>query len=281
MAKKLFKKIYVEITNKCNLSCSFCSKSKRTIKEMTVDEFKVVISKIKKYTDYIYLHVKGEPLLHSNLDDMLSVCDSNNIKVNITTNGTLIKSKFDLLNSHICLRQINISLHCENSFEHYFEEVFKSCKKLSEKMFISYRIWNLEEFKLDEKSTSIVEKIVSFYELSPNVVEKIYNDNQIKIANNTYVNKENLFIWPDVSNGGDIDGYCYGMVSHIGILSDGTVIPCCLDGNGEIKLGNIFFDDLNNIINSEKFVSLKNAFRENKSMHKLCKNCNFRNRFSK
>ena len=81
-----FNRIYVEITNICNLNCSFCSKSNRTKKEMTVEEFKEVIKKIKDYTNMIYLHVKGEPLLHSHLDEILSICDKNNIKVKITTN---------------------------------------------------------------------------------------------------------------------------------------------------------------------------------------------------
>lgn len=281
MSKKMFKKIYVEITNKCNLSCSFCGKNKREYKEMSVEEFEVVISKIKDYTDFIYLHVKGEPLLHSKLDYILDICDSNNIKVNITTNGVLIKSKFEVLNKHSCIRQINISLHCEHNKDNYFEDVFSCCKELSKKMFISYRIWNLNSFNLDDKSTSIVEKIISSYNLSVDIVNKLYNDVQTKIDINTYVNKENLFVWPDVDNGLEMEGHCYGLSTHIGILSDGTVVPCCLDGNGEINLGNVFDLDLSTIINGEKFQMLKNGFKENKSLHELCKNCNFRNRFNK
>lgn len=60
-----FKKIYVEITNICNLNCSFCSKDNLKKKEMSLQEFDKVLSKIRQYTDTIYLHVKGEPLLHS------------------------------------------------------------------------------------------------------------------------------------------------------------------------------------------------------------------------
>lgn len=281
MEKKLFKKIYVEITNRCNLSCSFCGKSKRKFKDMSVKEFEEVIYKIKDYTDYIYLHVKGEPLLYDNLDSILSVCEVNNIKVNITTNGVLLKNRMDVLMNHSCIRQINVSLHCENNKKDYFEEVFLCCKELSTKMFISYRIWNLDEFKLDDKSTDIVNKIILSYNLSTEVVQKLYNDVQIKISENTFVNKENLFVWPDVENSLSIDGHCYGLSTHIGILSDGTVIPCCLDGNGEINLGNIFVNNLEEIMNSFKYVKLKEGFKNNKSLHELCKNCNFRNRFLK
>lgn len=277
--KKRFKKIYVEITNKCNLHCSFCGKNKRPLKEMSIDEFKVVIEKIKPYTDYIYLHIKGEPLLHPKLDEILSICDKEKIEVNITTNATLIKEKFNILNSHKSLRQINISLYSENNYKDYFEKVFETCKILSTKMFISYRIWNLENFKLDKKSTDIVNKIIASYNLSPLIVEKLYNDIDIKIDNNTFVNKENLFVWPDLSNNLEIDNKCYGLDTHIGILSDGTVVPCCLDGNGEINLGNIFKENLNDILNSNKAKEIIEGFKNNKSTCELCKNCNFRNRF--
>ena len=238
--RKRFKKIYVEITNKCNLNCSFCGSTNLPIKEMSIDEFRIVIEKIKPYTDYIYLHVKGEPLLHSKLDEILDITDKENIKVNITTNGTLIKNKAAILNNHKSIRQINVSLHSENTLNNYFEDVFSTCKTLSTKMFISYRIWTLDNYKLDKKSTNIVDKIIEHYKLSPLIVNKIKNAKSIKIDNNTFVNKENLFIWPDKNIDNNIDGYCYGLDTHIGILSNGTVVPCCLDSDGIINLGNIF-----------------------------------------
>lgn len=279
--KKRFKKIYVEITNKCNLNCSFCSPLKRKVKELSVDEFELIIQKIKPYTDYIYLHVKGEPLLHSKLDDLLSICDREKIKVNITTNGTLLKSKKDILSSHSSIRQINVSLHCENNISNYFDDVFTTCRGLSQKMYVSYRIWNLNDLTLDKKSIMIVNKIIEYYKLETDIVNKIYKDKEIKIFNNTFVNKDNLFTWPDNSNGFDLDGKCYGLNTHIGILVDGTVIPCCLDGNGEINLGNIFNEDLEEILNTDLVKNMIKGFKNGKSICQLCKNCNFRNRFIK
>lgn len=279
--KKRFKKIYIEITNRCNLNCSFCGKNKRDYRDMSLLEFELVINKIKKYTDYIYLHVKGEPLLYSNLDSLLSICDNTNIKVNITTNGVFLKEKLSVLINHFCIRQINISLHSENNKKNYFLDVFSSGKILSTKMFISYRIWDLKEYKLNKKSTEIVNKIIEFYNLSPVIVDKLYNDKNIKIASNTFVNKENIFTWPDVDNDILVDGFCYGLKTHIAILSNGDIVPCCLDANGEIKLGNIFEDTLDVVLNGDTYKSLLKSFEDNKSLHPLCKSCNFKNRFNK
>ena len=279
--KKRFKKIYIEITNKCNLNCTFCSPLKRELKEMSVEEFSLIISKIKPYTDYIYLHVKGEPLLHSHLDEILSICDKENIKVNITTNGTLLKEKFNIINNHNCIRQINISLHSENNYKNYFENVFDISKQLCGKIFISFRLWTLDNLKLDNKSTIIVDKIINSYNLSTDVVEKIKKDKSVKIFNNTFVNKDNLFDWPDVNKDLNINGMCYGLDTHIAILVNGDVVPCCLDANGDIVLGNIFKEDLDNILSSELVKNIIEGFKNNKSICKLCKNCNFRYRFIK
>ena len=273
--KKRFKKIYIEITNKCNLNCSFCSEIKRQKKEMTVNDFEIIISKIKDYTDYIYLHVKGEPLLHSKLDEILTVCDNNKIFVNITTNGTLLKERKEILLKHKCIRQINVSLHSENNKNDYFEEVFDTCKELSTKMFINYRLWTLKDDKFDKESTKIVNKIKKHYNLSTIYVDKN------KIDNNTFISFNNLFTWPDESLGLDINAKCYGLIDHIGVLVDGTVVPCCLDSNGVINLGNIFIDDIDEVLNSSLVKNIIKGFKENKSSCKLCKNCQFRDRFIK
>ncbi len=277
--KKRFKKIYVEITNICNLNCSFCSIDNKEKKEMSLDEFNLILKRIKPYTDYIYLHVKGEPLLHSKLDRILSMCDDTGMNVNITTNGTLLKDKFEVLNNHNCIRQINVSLHSENNKYNYFDEVFEICKKLSTKMYISYRLWTLDNYKLDKKSTEIVQKIISSYNLSTNIVEKLETDKSIKIFINTFVNKNNLFVWPNLRNNLNIDGKCYGLIDQLGILVDGTIVPCCLDSSGIINLGNIFNDELSDILKTKLVGEIIEGFKNNKSVCTLCKNCNFRERF--
>lgn len=281
MSKKRFKKVYIEITNVCNLNCSFCGNNKREKMFMLPSDFERIIEKLNDYTDYVYLHVKGEPLLSPYLDEILSICDKYNKFVNITTNGTLLSEKEVVLIKHNCIRQINVSLHSENNIDNYFEKVFNTCKKLSEKIFISYRIWTLENLKIKGKSTEIVNKIISEYKLSTEYVDKILNEKSIMVDNNTFVEKENIFTWPDINNDFVIDGKCYGLVTHIGILVDGTVVPCCLDGNGDIPLGNIYDDSISNILNSELVLKMIEGFKSNKSVCDLCKKCDFRNRFIK
>lgn len=273
----MFKKIYIEITNKCNLNCSFCSKSNRKIKEVSVEEFEYIVKKIDKYTDYLYLHVKGEPLLHKDLDGILNVARKYKKKVNITTNGSLLEKKIDvILNNSDVIRQINISIHSLANDFHYLDMVLSCVLKILDNsdIIVSLRLWNID--KGIDNNYDVYEFLKNKYGLSSSLFEKIKNDDKVKIRKNLYLNKDRVFVWPNINNDYYSEfGKCYGTRSHIGILSDGTVVPCCLDGDGIIRLGNIYEDEFESIINSKLFKEIKEGFIHNKKVCELCRKCSF------
>lgn len=275
--KKAFKKIYIEITNCCNLSCSFCSKTSKPKRTMTIEEFKNIISKIKSYTDYIYLHVKGEPLLHKDLKEFLKIAEENDLKVNLTTNGTLFSQRVDDLKNSKALKKVNFSLHSENNYPNYFENIFQSVDKLPKDITVIYRLWTLSNSTLDKKSTEIVEKLKDYYNLSPQIVDKLYKEQNVKISSNIYVDKDNEFIWPTVTEEKS-NGYCHALKTHLGILVDGTVVPCCLDASGIINLGSIYTDTLENIMTTERYRKLKKSFQDHKPSEALCASCTYKNK---
>lgn len=273
----MFKKIYIEITNKCNLNCSFCSKNNRKIKEVSVEEFEYIVKKIDKYTDYLYLHVKGEPLLHKNLDGILNVARKYKKRVNITTNGSLLEKNMDvILNNRDVIRQINISIHSLANDFHYLDMVLYCVLKILDNsdIIVSLRLWNID--KGIDNNYDVYEFLKNKYGLSSSLFEKIKNDDKVKIRKNLYLNKDRVFVWPNINNDYYSEfGKCYGTRSHIGILSDGTVVPCCLDGDGVIRLGNIYEDEFESIINSKLFKEIKEGFIHNKKVCELCRKCSF------
>ena len=275
--KKAFKKIYIEITNCCNLSCSFCSKTSKPKRTMTIEEFKNIISKIKSHTDYIYLHVKGEPLLHKDLKEFLKIAEENDLKVNLTTNGTLFSQRVDDLKNSKALKKVNFSLHSENNYPNYFENIFQSVDKLPKDITVIYRLWTLSNSTLDKKSTEIVEKLKDYYNLSPQIVDKLYKEKNVKISSNIYVDKDNEFIWPTVTEEKS-NGYCHALKTHLGILVDGTVVPCCLDASGIINLGSIYTDTLENIMTTERYRKLKKSFQDHIPSEALCASCTYKNK---
>lgn len=277
-----FKKIYVEITNICNKSCSFCSKDNLIKKEMSLNEFEYILKEIKLYTDYIYLHVKGEPLLHSKLNEILILCNKYKISVNITTNGTLIKKKLNIILNNPCIRQINISLHSFEDIDNqlYLSDIFESVDQILNKTKINvvYRFWALKNNQFSKQNMFIINNIKQKYYLNDIKINEIISKDNVKITDNLYLNKSSIFEWPNLNNKYNTDsGTCLGTKTHIGILVNGTVIPCCLDSCGIINLGNIFEKNLTEILNDNKFISINKGFRDNKLIEPLCQHCRFHN----
>lgn len=264
----MFKKVYIEITNNCNLSCPFCIKNKRKKEYMTFNEFKIILNKLNGYTKYLYLHVLGEPLTHSNINEFINYASSK-YKINITTNGYLIEN----IKNNKNIRQLNISLQSYNelyniTLEDYMNKIFDVVDVLKEYTYISYRIWVKNKYTKD---------IINMINQKYNSNLEINNlKNNTTITNNIFISTNQEFIWPDLNNDyyNEI-GKCYALKDHIGILVDGKVVPCCLDSIGNIELGNIYKDDLKDIINSDRYKNMLNGFKNNKKIEELCKHCKY------
>lgn len=275
---KRFRKIYVEISNICNLSCSFCPGTKRAPKMMECDEFKTVIDKITPFTDYLYFHLLGEPLLHPNLEQFLTICEDKGLKVIITTNGTLIKNRENVLLNSLSHYKTVISLHSfeanqNQNFNAYINNCLDYTQTAEGKKIVVLRLWN--NGGEDTLNRDILEKIESRF---PAPWRDTRGGKQI--GNNIYIQFGDKFDWPDIETQTQSDtAFCYGMRDQIGILSNGTVVPCCLDNNGEINLGNIFESDLKDIINSDRALNIYNGFSNRKACEELCKKCSFARKF--
>ena len=270
-----FKRIYIEITNICNLNCSFCQKNTRTPQFMSIENFKHIIQQIKPYSSYIYLHVQGEPLLHPDLNELLNICDNENIQVQLVTNGTLIKNHMDIY-KHPSLRKISFSLHSidQQSIDalEYYLPIDTFINNAANK-FIELRFWNRND--MQEKSKKIYEYISNNYNLQ--ATNKI---DSYKLTSNIYLYFQDEFEWPTVAKNDNPNGYCYAAKNMLAILVDGQVSICCLDAQGEINLGNIFNQDLSSILNSDKYQSILNEFAKNKCHEELCQRCTYRKRFN-
>lgn len=290
MNKKRFKKIYVEITNSCNLNCSFCPETKRTKEFIEIEDFRHIIDEIKEYTNLIALHVKGEPLLHPKLGEILKICEEENILVNITTNATLLEKNLKTIIESKAVRQLNLSLHSitknENTglynFENYINSVLNASKEILEKtnIIISYRLWNLENIEENSENYKILEMLGNAYNVK-NLIQIAKKNEFVKLSDNVFLNQDLEFIWPSLD--GEIiskEGTCHGLRNQVAILVSGDVVPCCLDSEGTIKLGNILNDSFENIIDSEYSKEFVKAFEEHRIIHNLCKRCGFRTKFN-
>lgn len=266
---KPLKKIYIEITNICNLKCSFCAVSKREKLVMSTSSFEHIAREIKPYTDYVYLHVKGEPLMHPHLSDILDLCEKYGLYANITTNGTMLYDNIAMLTSKKALRQVSISLHAETDNKaEYFESCIESAKLLAKNNKLCViRLWNGEEGK---KS---LERLTMLF---PNYFKK---RGRTTLDKNIFLSLDEFWEWPDVEHElVSKTGTCQGLRSQLGILSDGWIVPCCLDGEGIEKLGNIYEKSFETIWN-DTIIPLKSDMQNKKLALNLCQRCTYREKF--
>jgi len=286
---KKFKKVYIEITNICNLKCNFCPKTSRKLKFMDKESFEHIVKNIKPYTDHVYFHLMGEPFLNKELEHFLEISKENQLKVNITTNGTLINDIKDILLNSQALRQVNISLHSfeaneENiDFNEYINNIIDFVKEATESTNIicSLRLWNLDtKYSANNNMNIDIFKLLEQeFEINCDLKECLKEKNSFKLKNNVYISMGEKFKWPSlkIEELGE-RAFCYGLRDQIGILVNGTVVPCCLDSEGSIPLGNIFESTLDEILNSKRAKDIYNGFSERKAVEELCKRCGFINR---
>ena len=288
---KRFKKVYIETTNVCNLSCNFCPKTSRELQFMNIESFKKIIEDVKEYTDHVYFHLMGEPFLNKNLEEFLEICREAELKVNITTNGTLINNVKEILLKSKALRQVNISLHSfeandsKISLEEYITNITDFIKEANESTNIicSIRLWNMdtEELKAcNSLNSSILKMLEDNLNIEFSLGEKLLEKPGIKVRRNLYVNMAEKFEWPNINLvNEEAEVFCYGLRDQIGILVDGTVVPCCLDSEGNIPLGNIFKNSMSEIINSKRAMDIYDGFSRRRAVEELCKKCGYAKRY--
>ncbi|MBR3971972.1 MAG: SPASM domain-containing protein [Ruminococcus sp.] len=276
----MLRKAYLEITNVCNLACSFCHGTKREPKFISAEEFTLAAKRLRPFAEHLYFHLLGEPLLHPDLEEFFSIANALEYKVNITTNGTLLREKGDVLLRAKALRKVSISLHCYEvntigmSLDEYLEMCFGFCKKAAGRGIVAVmRLWNKGGF--DSMNDNILSRMHRFF---TGEWQEIYSG--YKLCEYVFLEWGELFEWPDMgAQDFGWDHSCYGLRDQVGVLSDGTVVPCCLDSEGDVNLGNIFDGSIEDILSSERAESLKKSFQTRNITEPLCRRCGYAAKF--
>ena len=278
----MLKKIYLEITNVCNLSCSFCHKTKRPHKLLTEDEFEALTDKLRDKAKHLYFHLMGEPTLHPLLPKFIETAKSKGFKPMLTTNGSLLGIKGNLLLQALPYK-INVSLHAPDANptfadESYLNNCISFAKQAAEKgCIVALRLWNLGT---SADNSEILKKL---HESFPGEWETVRSNNGYKLAPRLFLEYGEHFEWPDYSapeQGKESDAFCFALRDQIGVLSDGTVVPCCLDADGNLALGNLFESDLESILSSERATNIYGGFTRRRACEELCRKCGYAKRFS-
>jgi radical SAM protein with 4Fe4S-binding SPASM domain len=278
MTDKKYSRVYVEITNICNRSCSFCPGTVREKRRMSFEEFSLIANSLVGVTDYLYFHVMGEPLTHPELPRFIQYATSLGFKCAVTTNGTLVTKRADeLIASGIY--KVNLSVHSfeggeEEQYLSYIESLADFADKASNAGVLTVlRLWNKGyDGGLNDRTLEILKTRLQG--------EWKWGSRGARIRHKLHLEYGDRFDWPDMEaeNMGD-RLFCYGLRDHFGILSDGRVIPCCLDREGEITLGNIYETPIRQILSSERAMAILHGFDNRVAVEELCQKCGYARRF--
>lgn len=272
------RKAFLEITNRCNLNCAFCPGTKRDYGMLDEQQFSFLANRLSLWAEFLYYHLMGEPTSHPLLPSFIQIASSLNLKSIITTNGTLLPKCADAL---IAAKphKVSISLHAFEanppgiSFEEYINGcVLFAVKAARENIITVFRLWNLDGLSkgaMNKKNMLILDLL---HDAFPQEWKSIRSGH--KLCEHVFLGWGEKFDWPELNHGVmNENGFCYALRDQVGVLCDGTVVPCCLDRDGTINLGNLFVTPLEEILSSPRSRALYDGFTHHRCQEQLCKRC--------
>ena len=279
-------KAYLEITNICNLNCTFCHGTKRQKRSLTLEEFETLTDRLVGRVKFLYFHLLGEPLLHPLFPEFIKRAWEKGFYPILTTNGSLLaKRAGELLQDKQLPYKVSISLHAPAANaafadSSYFENCIDFAKRAAERGCITVlRLWNIGG-EGESENAAILDRL---HKAFPEEWTRSHHDS-IRLTCRVFLEWGEHFDWPDMScpeADADADAFCHGLRHQFGVLCDGGVVPCCLDAEGEMTLGNLFESTLEDILQTPRARAIYDNFTNRRAVEPLCRRCGYAKRFSK
>ena len=286
-----FFRTYIEISNICNLQCTFCPEVERDKKILSKEQFRKILREVVPHTDQVCLHLMGEPLAHPEFAEILEICNEEKAVIHLTTNGTFLsKFGFETFLKAPCLRQINFSLHSfkdnfpDKDIRPYLFDILEFSKQaLIERpeLYINYRLWNLAATtESNAANQEIIDHITEFFQITVNERVNVAMNKSKNLIGRIYFHFDTRFDWPSINDPIRSEhGFCHALSQQIGIHADGTVVPCCFDKEAGIALGNVLEQSFESVLDSPRLKKIREGFQKHKLVEDLCQRCTYITRF--
>lgn len=280
--------------------------------DMDANDAKRLIGQIAESfaIDHLSLHLYGEPLLHDRVNELARYATQNRLNVNLTTNGAMLtKTKLKAFLDDNVWRIVLSIQHDEKDFgtrragkrwtaQSYFGHIAKLVQ-----FFIDYKSRHADcptrleihylltgdikpGVQLIENDADVA-KVLNWWgkrlpdhfkpESNPNPIEDQESGYRIQFGRDAYIRFK-----PAISFGNAVgeaapdqcdNGYCFFPDSVLCILSDGNLVPCCIDFEGEMKMGNALESDIVTVWNGSRAREIRAAFERGEAPTDRCRQC--------
>ena len=296
--------VYIEITDSCNLRCSFCpcgtagnAAMPRTFMPTALFE-KCIAGAQEIGAKNVFFHVLGEPTLHPGFAHYLKKLEQTPLRLTLTTNGTTIERTGRHILDCPAVRQVNFSTHAfaelpRETAERHLQNVLDFCRIAAVErpdLYVNLRLWNVGAAEATPWNRYMLDCIRETFGVEVTPGHFCSRHKSFNISGRIYLHEDTRFEWPKLDESGATSsvttgnypaGTCHALDTHVAILHDGRVVACCLDYSGQITLGNIQENGLAEILEAPLARELREGFAQNELRHALCRACSYCKRFSR
>ncbi len=272
--------IRFETCSKCNYNCIICPRAtfRRGLEIMPTEKFKFLFDKIiaetKQYNTITFSGF-GEPLLDPDLEEKIKHTRNKNFDVLILSNASILTlERFEKLDK-LGVKSIRVSFY-GNTVQTYnnvhrppnaelFPKVRDTLVKISKlkrktQLLFTYNI-------IDGVNDKEVKDWIAFWEPKVDLVEVWRPHNWVDGKEYRRVQTDKLKTCGRPEKG------------PLQVQIDGTVNMCCFDYNGQLLLGDLNTQTLEEIFSSNNFKKIKNCHDTGafEGSDLICENCDQRN----
>lgn len=265
--------IVIEATNKCNLNCVMCtrSKMKRPIGLMSLILYRKIIAEIAGFVELVYLHGLGEPLFHPQIMKMIRLAKESGLRVGLSTNATLLTKKKaqQLIDSQldyliIALDAVTAKTYRQVRGGNNFNQTVKNVKQYLELKPKNKPPFTVLQFVKIKQNQSEADDFKRYWQKAG--------------ANVVRVKPVIDLLRQGIKPAKKLIRPCFYLWRQLNMISwDGKIVtPCCMDTDGDYSLGSFPRQTLAEIWNNAKMVNLRKAHLTGQWRKiPLCANCTY------
>lgn len=285
--------VTIEPTNRCNLRCPVCETGTgilgRPKKDMTLEEFRIILEKIGRHLNSILLYFMGEPFLNKDTYEMIRMAGKYGIYTSVCTNGEFVDPDkligTGLNEISFQIGGITQETHCVYRVGANLEKCLTNLRKLvalkrerktaNPKILMGFIVMKHNENEVPEylklareigvDGASVVEPCVRTPEQAR---EMLPTEDKYWLYDRRAFEEKGLLL-PRVTGGDSCPWIYYSMT----ITAAGDVVPCCRDAKGEYVMGNLLRQGLGEIWNGRRFRAFRKSVLKSKKKAALCRLC--------